>query len=97
MTEMSDEFDSIVGKRLRWRRKAMGLTQKDIGPVCGVQFQQIAKYESGIAQVSAATLWKLAQVLEVDVAFFFEGLGRAPLTLVPPAAARARTLDVQTS
>ena len=71
---MPQTFDSVVGRRLRWRRRALGLSLKDVGPVCGVQFQQIAKYEAGTATVSAAALWKLAQALGVDIAFFFEGL-----------------------
>ncbi|HLZ74449.1 helix-turn-helix transcriptional regulator [Phenylobacterium sp.] len=71
---MSDTFDATVGRRLRWRRKALGLSLKDISPACGVRFQQIAKYEAGSAQVSAAILWKLATALEVDIGFFFEGL-----------------------
>jgi transcriptional regulator with XRE-family HTH domain len=81
---MPQTFDSIVGRRLRWRRRALGLSLKDVGPACGVRFQQIAKYEAGAATVSAAALWKLARALEVDVAFFFEGLERPAMD--PPGS-----------
>jgi transcriptional regulator with XRE-family HTH domain len=85
---MPQTFDSIVGRRLRWRRRALGLSLKDVGPACGVGFQQIAKYEAGSAQVSAAVIWKLARTLQVDIDFFFEGL-RGVSAPVGPSAARA--------
>lgn len=89
---MPDDFDSVVGRRLRWRRKALGLSLKDVSPACGVRFQQIAKYEAGSAQVSAAILWKLARALQVDVGFFFDGLGAAPVRKSPDPAER-QSLD----
>jgi transcriptional regulator with XRE-family HTH domain len=80
---MPETFDSIVGRRLRWRRRALGLSLKDVSPACGVRFQQIAKYEAGSAQVSAAILWKLARALQVDISFFFDGLGDASVPKGP--------------
>ncbi|MGZ3375529.1 MAG: helix-turn-helix domain-containing protein [Phenylobacterium sp.] len=82
---MPETFESVLGKRLRWRRRALGLSLKDISPACGVRFQQIAKYESGSAQVSAAILWKLARALDVDISFFFDGLGDARVRKGPSA------------
>ncbi|MGZ3404609.1 MAG: helix-turn-helix domain-containing protein, partial [Phenylobacterium sp.] len=41
---------------------------------CGVRFQQIQKYESAANRMSAAVLWRLAKVLQVDVRYFFDGL-----------------------
>ena len=52
----------------------MGLTQQDLGVACGVRFQQIQKYESASNRMSAAVLWRLAKVLQVDVRYFFDGL-----------------------
>jgi len=75
---MSESVDHLLGRRLRWRRRALGLTQHDLAQACGVRFQQIAKYESGIHRLSAATLWRLAQALEADVAFFFESPNGPP-------------------
>jgi len=83
---MPETFESVVGRRLRWRRKALGLSLKDISPACGVRFQQIAKYEAGSAQVSAAILWKLARALQVDIGFFFDGIGEARVRKGPSAA-----------
>ena len=76
-----ETMNALIGERLRRRRRALGLTQGDVGRRCGVSLQQIQKYEAG-ARTSAARLWSLSQVLDVPVAFFFEGVAdvvRAPL------------------
>jgi transcriptional regulator with XRE-family HTH domain len=72
---MSDEIDEHLGRRLRRRRRLLGLTQQQLALACGVRFQQIQKYECAANRMSAGRLWQLAQVLEVPVSYFFEGLG----------------------
>lgn len=67
-------IDLHVGKRLRLRRTLFGLTQIDLAKHVGVSFQQIQKYEVGSNRVSASRLWLIAQVLNVDVSYFFEEL-----------------------
>jgi transcriptional regulator with XRE-family HTH domain len=72
---MCDEIDEHLGRRLRKRRRLLGLTQQQLAGACGVRFQQIQKYECAANRMSAARLWQLAQVLDVPVSYFFEGLG----------------------
>lgn len=72
---MSDHIDIHLGKRLRRRRRLLGLTQQQLAASCGVRFQQIQKYECAANRMSAARIWQLAEVLEVPVAYFYEGLG----------------------
>jgi transcriptional regulator with XRE-family HTH domain len=74
---MSERVDIHLGKRLRWRRKAMGLTQQDVGQALGIRFQQVQKYECAANRMSAAVLWKLATLLDVDIRYFFDGLGES--------------------
>jgi transcriptional regulator with XRE-family HTH domain len=71
---MSERVDVHLGKRLRWRRKSMGLTQQDVGAALGIRFQQVQKYESAANRMSAAVIWKLAALLEVDIHYFYDGL-----------------------
>jgi len=73
---MSDDIDVHLGRRLRRRRRLLGLTQQQIAHACGVRFQQIQKYECGANRMSAARLWRLAEALDVPVAYFFDGLTR---------------------
>ena len=69
-----DDIDVHLGRRLRRRRRLLGLTQQELAASCGVRFQQIQKYECAANRMSAARLWQLAEVLEVPVSYFYEGL-----------------------
>jgi transcriptional regulator with XRE-family HTH domain len=71
---MMDVIDIHLGRRLRRRRRILGLTQQQLASACGVRFQQIQKYECAANRMSAARLWQLAEVLEVPVSYFYEGL-----------------------
>lgn len=71
---MGDDIDVHLGKRLRRRRRLLGLTQQQLAGACGVRFQQIQKYECGANRISAARLWQLSEALEVPVGYFFDGL-----------------------
>ena len=71
---MAAEIDLHLGRRLRRRRRLLGLTQQQLGERVGVRFQQIQKYECGANRLSAARLWELAEALETPVTYFYDGL-----------------------
>jgi transcriptional regulator with XRE-family HTH domain len=71
---MVHPVDVHVGRRLRARRRLLGLTQELLAKAVDIRFQQIQKYESGANRVSASRLWSLAKALEVPVSFFFDGM-----------------------
>lgn len=50
------------------------MTQQQLAQRVGIKFQQIQKYETGANRVSASRLWDIADALDVDVSFFFEGI-----------------------
>ncbi len=68
--------DDHVGKRVRERRREIGMSQTKLGNALGIAFQQIQKYEVGTNRVAAGRLWDIAKALEVDVGYFFEGIKR---------------------
>jgi transcriptional regulator with XRE-family HTH domain len=72
---MATDVDIYVGKRLRRRRRLLGLTQQDLAGQVGVRFQQIQKYECGANRITASRLFSLATALNVNINYFFEGLG----------------------
>ena len=74
---MANDIDLHLGKRLRRRRRLLGLTQQQLAIAVGVRFQQIQKYECGANRISAARLWQLSEALEVPVSYFFDGLAEA--------------------
>ena len=77
MESMGSNIDVHLGKRLRRRRRLLGLTQQQLAGACGVRFQQIQKYECGANRISAARLWQLSEALEVPVGYFYDGLAEA--------------------
>jgi transcriptional regulator with XRE-family HTH domain len=69
-----DQIDVYVGNRVRMRRVMIGLSQERLGEKLGLTFQQIQKYEKGANRISASRLFRIAEVLGVAVAFFFDGV-----------------------
>lgn len=74
---MPHPVDVHVGKRIRHRRWLVGMTQQQLAERVGIKFQQIQKYETGANRVSASRLWDIADALDVQIAFFFDGLDGA--------------------
>ncbi len=78
----SSKVDDHVGRRVRERRKALGMSQEKLANALGISFQQVQKYEVGHNRVAASRLWDMANILEVKVGYFFEG--------IPKRTSRAR-------
>jgi transcriptional regulator with XRE-family HTH domain len=73
-------IDQHVGRRIRWRRRELRVTQEALAEKLSITFQQVQKYELGTNRVSAGRLFELANALETTIAYFFEGaqtVGRA--------------------
>ena len=66
--------DHYVRKRIRERRREIGMSQTKLADALGGSMQQVQKYEAGTNRVMASRLWDIAKALEVDVGYFFEGL-----------------------
>jgi len=71
---MANSIDIHVGRRLRRRRRLLGMTQQGLGEQVGIRFQQIQKYECAANRISASRLFDLSEALHVPVQYFYEGL-----------------------
>ena len=71
---MADDTDLHIGKRLRRRRRLLGMTQQDLAELVGVRFQQIQKYECGANRITSSRLYDLSKALNVSVQYFFDGI-----------------------
>lgn len=99
---MTSDIDLHVGKRLRRRRRLLGLTQQNLAGEVGIRFQQIQKYECGANRVSAARLFELSEALRVPVQYFYEGLSEFaahdadedPEILAPDVLSKKETMDL---
>ncbi len=64
--------DGYVGSRIRYARVMRGWTQTDLGERLKISYQQIQKYESGGNRVSAGQLFRLTEILDVPLTFFYD-------------------------
>ena len=74
-------IDMHVGARVRMRRLMLDMTQEKLGDALGLTFQQIQKYEKGANRIGAGRLQQLSVILQVPVAFFFDGMRPATAVL----------------
>ncbi len=68
-----------IGRRVRRRRRILGMTQAALGNALRVHFQQIQKYECAANRISAARLLGLAKALQTPVQYFYDGLLDLPV------------------
>ena len=69
---MEENFNKHLGRKLKLRRLALGLTQTKVAKAINVTFQQIQKYEKGTNGVSSIRLLQLSNYLKVQINYFFE-------------------------
>ena len=75
--KMVHPVDVHVGKKIREVRLLRGMTQVNVAEKLGLSFQQLQKYETGYNRVSASKMFEISQLLDVEPAYFFEGLPRS--------------------
>ena len=71
-------IDKHVGSRVRMRRMMLSMSQEKLGDALGLTFQQVQKYEKGTNRIGASRLQQISAILQVPVAFFFEGAPDVP-------------------
>ena len=83
--------DKHVGRRVRMRRKMLAISQEKLGNALGLTFQQVQKYENGANRIGASRLEHISRILQVPVAFFFEGMPDASPIHTSDEVARSLT------
>jgi transcriptional regulator with XRE-family HTH domain len=71
-TKKPNPIDVQVGRRVRFHRLMLGMSQGTLGKQVGITFQQVQKYERGTNRVSSSRLQGIARALAVPVHSFFE-------------------------
>lgn len=75
--DMQDKLSpiSIVGRRMRERREALGLAQEKIGVAIGLDESsaraRISRYELGVHEAPVPTAKQIASVLKVPLAYLY--------------------------
>ncbi len=71
MKDKNPHFNDIsIGRKIRFKRTMIGMSQKQLGSQLGVTFQQIQKYEKGSNRIGAGRLQEIADILNVPISFF---------------------------
>src|SRR2546430_513564 len=65
--------DQTIGARLQAARRALGLTQTDVGGEMGVVTSTVSAIEAGKRSVTGAELYGFAQIYDRPVAYFLGG------------------------
>jgi len=83
------------------RRTLLGMTQEKLGEALGLTFQQVQKYERGLNRIGSGRLFRLSQILDVPVSFFFDDLPeglhyQVPESVAATAAAQPENIDAET-
>ena len=67
--------DLYVGMRVRMRRIILGLSVQELAVMTGESLSCIEKIEAGCERIGASRLHQFSQLLDVPVAWFFDGIG----------------------
>jgi len=73
MKKVLNDINKHIGRKLRERRRALCLSQRELAAAIAVTFQQVQKYETGTNSMSPERLYKSARLLQVSPGWFFEG------------------------
>jgi transcriptional regulator with XRE-family HTH domain len=66
-----NEFDKIIGAKLKIKREQLGISQVEMGRFIDVSTQQIQKYEKGKNRISASNLFTLCDFLKTSITDFY--------------------------
>ena len=69
---ITTHITKTIAERIKLRRIMLGMSQSDLGKLCGVSFQQIQKYENGQTSISCQRLFQISNALSTPVDFFFD-------------------------
>ena len=65
---MDDKTTKSIGQKIRQIRIEKGLTQKQLGDMCGIADSNIRKYETGRQKPKLETLERIANALDIKTA-----------------------------
>ncbi len=61
------DFKYTLGKEMRERRKALGITQPELAELAGVNVNTVIRLERGVTNPTLAVLVRIAEVLGMEV------------------------------
>lgn len=74
---MAQPVDVALGRRLRSRRKELGLSQAEVARDLDISAKKLGKYEKGQDRMRARHIFLAAKYLGVSVGYFFREVAAA--------------------
>lgn len=62
--------DQHVGRRIRGKRRALGLSEAALAKAVGIEPEQIEAYERAVERVPTEHLVRLGEVMDVPLSYF---------------------------
>ena len=69
-----NQFNEVVGANIKKKRRALGFTAKDLGKILGITSSYIQSAERGENSFSSFDIYKLSNILDVTVDYFYQGI-----------------------
>ncbi len=64
-------IDRHVGRRIRGKRRALGLSEDDLAKALGLDVAKVRAFERGAERVPSEHLVRLSEVMQVPLSYFF--------------------------
>ena len=71
---MKKDEKHILGKNIKIERIRRDLTQEEFAELISMSISHVSKIEQGITQPTALVLYKMANVLNIQMEDFFKGI-----------------------
>lgn len=65
-----DQLAKAVGERIRYRRKAYGLSQDNLALLSGIDRSYVGRIERGEVNITVEMLYRIAKVVDCEPALF---------------------------
>jgi transcriptional regulator with XRE-family HTH domain len=63
--------DKHIGRRIRGKRRALGLSERDLASALGVDDGRLRDYELGTEHVPSEQIILLGEIMSVPLSYFF--------------------------
>ena len=74
----SNQLSVFIGEKIMISRRRKKMTQKQLGDMLGVKNNTVSAYERGAISINQDILFKLSEILDVNIGDFFPQKEKAP-------------------
>lgn len=91
-----NEYDINIGLQIRYLRKKLGLTLRDLSERSGLSMNAISRIENCQASPTVSSVHRLAMALGVPIAALFDGTIANPTVYIPAGSRKKMRMEGRT-